>query len=50
MPSALSIPSSPAYPSLNLAQAVAILLRFQSTQLQPSANSYATTGHARLDV
>jgi tRNA/rRNA methyltransferase len=47
------IPSSPAYPSLNLAQAVAICCYelSQSTALQPSANSYATRGdYAPLDV
>ena len=39
------IPSSPAYASLNLAQAVAICCYelSQCTQLQPSADTYATT-------
>lgn len=47
------IPTNPAYPSLNLAQAVAICCYelSQSTQLQSSANTYATTGdYASLDV
>jgi len=47
------IPSNPNYPSLNLAQAVAICCYelSQSTQLPPSANTYATTGdYASLDV
>ena len=47
------IPSSPVYPSLNLAQAVAICCYelSQSTQLQPSADTYGATGdYASLDV
>ena len=46
------IPSNPAYPSLNLAQAVAICCYelSQCTQLQPSADTYATTEDASFDA